>query len=49
MVQNNGVQYMYSDSRIIDQSPEIEPFLDSLILQAGSVHVYKLKEDIELD
>ncbi len=43
MITKGGVQYMYSDSRIVDQNPETQQFIDSLLLQKGDVHVYKLK------
>jgi hypothetical protein len=42
----SGVKYMYSDSRKVDENPEIVPFLDSLITQKGTVRVYKLKGSI---
>ncbi len=38
-----GVNYLYSDSRAIDERPDVQPYLDSLILEAGSVRVYRLQ------
>jgi hypothetical protein len=43
MIQN-GAEYLYSDSRHIDQNAEIKPLLEKMILQKGSVRVYKLKD-----
>ncbi len=44
MVKNNGVRYMYSDSRIVDERADVQPYLDTLLLQKGTVRVFKLKE-----
>lgn len=44
MIQNKGIKYMYSDSRKVDENPEIQPYLDSLILQRGTIKVFKLKK-----
>lgn len=38
-----GAEYLYSDSRIIDENEEIMPYLDRLILERGSVKVYRLR------
>lgn len=43
MVRNYGVNYMYSDSRIIDESSEFEDYVQKVILQKGSVKVIELK------
>jgi hypothetical protein len=40
---NNGAQYLYSDTRIIDTNPEIAELLDHLLMERASVRVYKLK------
>lgn len=40
---NAGAQYFYSDSRKIDEDKNIKPLLDSLIMQKGSIRVFKLK------
>lgn len=39
-----GARYLYSDSRAVDQAPEVKPYLDSLLLQCGSIAVYRLRE-----
>ncbi len=44
MIENRGRTYMYSDSRAIDQHPEVQKYLE-LILQKGSINVYKLKSE----
>ncbi len=49
MIDNYGLTYMYSDSRKIDQNPEIAPFIDTLLLSAGSINVYKLRDPISKD
>ena len=38
-----GAGYLYSDSRKLDENPELKPLLDSLVMQRGSFRVYKLK------
>lgn len=38
-----GARYLYSDSRLLEQRPEINCMLDQLVLVGGSIHVYKLK------
>ena len=47
LIDNYGVTYLYSTSRKIDQDPAFAPYLDSLILEAGQVHVYKLSPPAE--
>lgn len=42
MIINRRASYMYSDSRKIDTSAEIRPFLDQLVLEAGTVRVFRL-------
>ncbi len=39
-----GAGYLYSDSRTIDENKDIVPLLDSLILERGSVRVFRLKQ-----
>jgi hypothetical protein len=39
-----GARYLYCDSRIVDEDPGIDLWLDELILQKGSVRVYRLRE-----
>lgn len=48
MIKNHNVEYMYSDSRKIDQDSSNQKYLDTLILKAESVHVYKLKDPDKL-
>jgi 4-amino-4-deoxy-L-arabinose transferase-like glycosyltransferase len=38
-----GAEYIYSDSRVIDENYEIAPLLGELILEKGSIKVYRLK------
>jgi len=38
----SGAEYLYSDSREIEQKPDVAPLLDSLVLERGSVRVYTL-------
>lgn len=40
---NEGAQYLYSDTRRIDEDPAIQPLLDSLVLERGSVKVFRLR------
>lgn len=42
MIDNKEVKYMYSDSRIVDEHPEVQPLLDTLLLEAGSIRVFRL-------
>lgn len=41
---DRGGEYMYSDSRKIENDPGIQPYLGELILEKGSVKVFKLKK-----
>jgi hypothetical protein len=43
MIKRFGVHYMYSDSRKVDENPKVIALIDSLIIQRGSVKVFKLK------
>jgi hypothetical protein len=38
-----GAKYLYTDSRIIDENNSLKLYLDSMILEKGSIRVYKLK------
>lgn len=42
MIRDYEASYMYSDSRIVDENPEIRKYIDEMVLDAGSVHVFKL-------
>ena len=39
-----GAQYLYSDTRQVDENPEIRPMLDSLVLERGTMRVFRLKK-----
>jgi len=43
MINRFKIKYMYSDSRKIDTSAAFQPYIDSLLIQAGSIKVFKLK------
>ncbi len=49
MILRRRATYMYSDSRKVDTSAAVLPYLDSLIIQAGTIKVFRLiaSEDIE--
>jgi dihydrodipicolinate synthase/N-acetylneuraminate lyase len=38
-----GAKYLYSDSRKVDENLLTTPYLDSLIIETGSIRVYSLK------
>lgn len=42
-----GAAYLYSDSRIVDESIEIQQFINNLITQKGDIKVYSLKTNID--
>jgi 4-amino-4-deoxy-L-arabinose transferase-like glycosyltransferase len=42
---DKGALYLYSDSREVDGNKEIAPYLDSLLLQRGTIRVYRLKTE----
>ncbi len=39
----DGATYFYSDSRTIDEAKNIQPYLEKMILERGSVRVFKLQ------
>lgn len=39
-----GAEYLYSDSRKFDEGKDVSALLDSLIIQRGSIKVYRLKK-----
>jgi len=41
---SEGAKYLYSDTRQIDENAEIRLLLDSLVLEKGSVRVFKLRQ-----
>ena len=42
MIRRGGVKYMYSDSRAVDERPDIQAYIDTILLQRGSIKVIKL-------
>lgn len=40
---NLGARYLYTDSKLVSANKEIIPLLDTLLLQRGTIMVYKLK------
>ena len=42
-MRQRGVTHLYSNSRVVDQNPEVQARLDSLVLEAGAIRVYSLK------
>jgi hypothetical protein len=40
-----GAQFLYSDSRTVDEDKEIMSFLDTLVIEKGSIKVHKLKKE----
>ena len=42
----NGASYLYSDSRTIDTSKVVVPFIDQLVLEKGSVKIFRLKSNV---
>ena len=39
----SGVAYLYSDSRVVDENPELQRYFDTLLTQQGDVRVFRLK------
>jgi hypothetical protein len=44
---DNGAKYLYSDSRDVHENKEFTPLLDSLVMERGSIKVFRLKKDAE--
>jgi 4-amino-4-deoxy-L-arabinose transferase-like glycosyltransferase len=42
LIRNHGVRYLYSNSRSTDENPAFAPYLDSLLLEAGNMRVFKV-------
>ncbi len=42
-----GAKYLYSDSREIDDGESIKPFLDGLVMEKGTIRVYRLNTPFE--
>ncbi|MEL6866064.1 MAG: glycosyltransferase family 39 protein [Bacteroidota bacterium] len=47
MINNKGAEYLYSDSEKINKDPKLADYVERLVLDAGSIQVYELKERIE--
>ena len=43
-----GAKYLYSDCRVVDGSENMKPYLDSLIFEAGSIKVFRLKTQAQI-
>ena len=44
MIKRLDVTYMYSDSRKVDENPDITKYFDHLVMERGSIRVFKLKK-----
>jgi hypothetical protein len=40
----DGAEFLYSDTRAIDENPAIVPLLDKLLLEKGTIRVFRLKD-----
>jgi hypothetical protein len=40
-----GAKYLYSDSRTVNENKDLLPFLDTLIIERGSIKVYRLRKE----
>nr|MDQ3046428.1 hypothetical protein [Bacteroidota bacterium] len=40
---DQGARYLYSDSRKVDENPDIIPYLQNLVLERGSIKVFSLR------
>ena len=43
MIRRQHIHYLYSDARKVDENPAIVPFLDTLLLERGTMRVYRFK------
>ncbi len=39
-----GADYLYSDSRVLEEDTSVKPWLDEMIMEKGSIRVYRLRE-----
>ena len=46
-MRNEGSEYLYTDSEVILQKPGVSDLLDKMILQKGSIKVFRLKSRID--
>lgn len=49
LIRNKNAEYLYSDSRNIDENIKCLDYFDKLVLEAGSIRVFKLKTPQQLD
>lgn len=49
LIRNKKNTYLYSDNRQIDENKLMQQYFDYLVLEAGSIRVYKLKTPEQLD
>ncbi len=45
MIINHNINYMYSDSRLVDERADIQQLIDTTLLSVGSVKVFKFKKE----
>jgi len=43
ILNNNNIEYMYSDSEKINDDPRLQNYIEEVVLEAGSIKVFKLK------
>ena len=43
MIRNYGATYMYSNSRVVEEDPEVNQYFENMVMERGNVRVYKLK------
>lgn len=48
MIRRLHIRYMYSDARKVDENPAVVPYLDTLLLERGTMRVYRLKTSEQL-
>ncbi len=48
MIRRLHIRYMYSDARKVDENPAVIPYLDTLLLERGTMRVYRLKTEEQL-
>lgn len=40
-----GAEYLYSDSRLLENNDQIKPLIDSLVMERGSIKIFRLKSN----
>lgn len=48
MIRRLHIRYMYSDARKVDENPAVVQYLDTLLLERGTMRVYRLKTTDQL-